>query len=262
MRSDDEKGLGWRPDLPDVRDYEYGNRFTVERPAALPLSVSLRGMQSPVRDQGNEGSCVGHAIAAGVDCLRRSDKRREARWRADDTIYSPRWVYHRARFLEGPQWVQIDAGAYIRFGIKGVAKEGIPPESNWRYEPGKFTDAPTFFAESQKARWKLGLYTRCATLAETLNSLDAGRPVVFGFTCYSSMFSPHVARTGVIPLPSGSVEGGHAVLAVGYDRARKLIEFKNSWGADWGDDGYGWLPFAYFDNRNLSDDHWSLGGEA
>lgn len=258
----DIHGLGWRPDLPDVRDYEYGKRNRVERPQALPPIVSLRAMQSPIRDQGSEGSCVGHAIAAGVDYLRRADKRQDARWKADDTIYSPRWVYNRARWYEGPEWVDIDAGAYIRFGIRGINKEGVPPESNWRYVPGEYKAEPTFFAEKQKHRWRLGSYNRCTRLDETLNALAAGTPVVFGFTCYSNMFAPDVSRTGEIPMPAGSVAGGHAVLAVGYDMHRRLVEFKNSWGTGWGDDGYGWLPFDFIGNVNLSDDHWAMIAEA
>lgn len=258
----DVKGLGWRPDIPDVRDYQYKGRHKVERPQALPPAISLRAMQSPVRDQGSEGSCVGHAIAAGVDYLRRAEKREEPQWKADDTIYSPRWVYNRARFYEGPEWVQIDAGAYIRFGIKGINKEGVPPESSWRYVPGEFSVEPTFFAESQKRRWKLGSYTRCTSLDQTLNALAAGRPVVFGFTCYANMFGASASETGIIPMPSGGVLGGHAVLAVGYDMNRRAVEFKNSWGPDWGDQGYGWIPFDFIGNTNLSDDHWALISEA
>ena len=61
--------------------------------------------------------------------------------------------------------------------------------------------------------------------------------------------SANAARTGVIPVPKPSSEqllGGHAILAVGYDDAKKAIIFKNSWNTTWGDHGYGYFPYGYF----------------
>ena len=64
--------------------------------------------------------------------------------------------------------------------------------------------------------------------------------------------------------------GGHAVVAVGYDDARVIentnpgggkttgaILVRNSWGTEWGDRGYGWLPDDYC-LRGLARDWWSL----
>jgi C1A family cysteine protease len=50
---------------------------------------------------------------------------------------------------------------------------------------------------------------------------------------------------------------------VGYDDNRKIgdkkgaIKIRNSWGTDWGEGGYGWLPYAYIE-AGLADDFWSL----
>lgn len=40
----------------------------------------------------------------------------------------------------------------------------------------------------------------------------------------------------------------HAVLIVGWDDAKKAYLFKNSWGTDWGYDGYGWV---HYDAHNI-----------
>ena len=66
------------------------------------------------------------------------------------------------------------------------------------------------------------------------------------------------------------MEGGHAVIAAGYDDGMKIrnaaagakettgaILVRNSWGADWGDNGYGWLPYDYV-IKGLAIDWWSL----
>lgn len=40
--------------------------------------------------------------------------------------------------------------------------------------------------------------------------------------------------------------GNHTILITGYDLDKELIFFKNSWGTDWGDQGYGTITFAAF----------------
>lgn len=40
--------------------------------------------------------------------------------------------------------------------------------------------------------------------------------------------------------------------AVGYDDSKRLIKFKNSWSADWGQDGYGYISYNYFNKYSWS----------
>jgi C1A family cysteine protease len=87
---------------------------------------------------------------------------------------------------------------------------------------------------------------------------------MFGFSVYSSI-PPLGDGKGEIPFPgrNESMEGGHAVLAVGYDDNKKIgktkgaLLIRNSWDEDWGEKGYGWLPYAYVE-RGLADDFWSM----
>ncbi|MBB6243339.1 C1 family peptidase [Rhodanobacter sp. MP1X3] len=62
-------------------------------------------------------------------------------------------------------------------------------------------------------------------------------------------------------------DGYHFVLAVGYDDATGLLEIQNSWGTQFGDGGYGYLPYALFgptqdtliaDPSVLAEDPWTL----
>jgi len=100
--------------------------------------------------------------------------------------------------------------------------------------------------------------------------LAAGLPSIFGFTVYSSI--SQASSTGKIPFPTPGeqIVGGHAIIAAGYDDNMKIknsngggVEItgafliRNSWGAGWGDGGYGWLPYEYV-RRGLAVDWWSL----
>lgn len=76
-----------------------------------------------------------------------------------------------------------------------------------------------------------------------------------GFTVYSSI--NNVGSDGVVPMPGGTVVGGHAVLLTGYDDSRQLFKFKNSWGSSWGNRGYGYLPYRYYLTGQMRD-NWSI----
>ena len=56
---------------------------------------------------------------------------------------------------------------------------------------------------------------------------------------------------------------GIAVMVVGYDGAKKIgkekgaLLIRNSWGANWGESGYGRLPYAYVE-AGLAVDFWCM----
>jgi C1A family cysteine protease len=77
---------------------------------------------------------------------------------------------------------------------------------------------------------------------------------------YESFESAEVAKTGVVPMPGPDERllGGHAVLAIGYVASTRMFIVRNSWGTKWGDGGYFTMPYAYLEDRNLSDDFWTI----
>lgn len=50
-----------------------------------------------------------------------------------------------------------------------------------------------------------------------------------------------------MPPSSTAKVGSHAVTMLGYDDNAGLFTFQNSWGAEWGDRGFGYLPYGFFD---------------
>ena len=157
-----------------------------------------------------------------------------------------------------------------------LALFGIPPEKYWPYLEYKFNEEPSAFLYSYAQNYQALLYyrldvqgvTRQDLLDKIKEHLRNGLPMIFGFTCYSSL---DLADDGKIPFPdkNETVEGGHAVMAVGFDDKIKItnpgnnetttgaIMIRNSWTTAWGEEGYGWLPYEYV-TLGIAADWWTM----
>ena len=253
---------GWLRDLPDIRDYTHNtpqvktilqqSKFlkAASASSARPPSVDLRQWCSPIEDQGNLGSCTANAGAGMVEWYQR-------RAFGKYIDMSRLFIYKVCRDL-----LQItgDQGAYLRTVMQAMVMFGAPLEKYWPYNIASFDKEPSAFLYTMGANYKAMQYYRLTpatgkTQLDTLiNSLVGGLPFMFGFTVYSN-----IGNGPLIPLPGpkDSVEGGHAIMDVGYDDTKKCLLIRNSWGTSWGDKGYGWLPYDYV-NKGLADDFWAL----
>ena len=237
----------WRRDLPDARDHIYKSSTT-----RIPTSVDYRRYCSPIDDQGQLGSCTGNAIAGAINLIDNKNNNRAIR-------VSRMFIYYQERLLEGT--TRIDAGAYIRDGIRACYTYGAPLETLWPYNIGLFRSQPTPAAYSDALNRKVTSYQRCLTLSDIKAALSAGYPVVIGFDVYESFESAVVARTGQMPYPNKRREqllGGHAVCVVGYQDSNSTLICRNSWGSGWGDRGYFYMPYAVITDTSMSSDFWAV----
>lgn len=238
----------WVRDKPDKRDYIYS--VSTNKTAQ---SVDLRNFDTPIEDQGNLGSCTGHAVAGAIEILNMKNSLA--------TEVSRLFIYYYERLLIGT--VNYDSGAYIRDGIKATNRWGAPLEHLWPYNISKFRAAPSSVAVNDAAKRKVTRYERANNFTAVIDALNNGYPVIIGFLVYSSFLSSTVARTGIMPNPNvrkESLLGGHAVLLVGYNNATQRFIVKNSWGTNWGDKGYFYMPYDVIKNPRMSSDFWVIKG--
>ena len=272
MRTVNGLGMGWHRDLPDVRDLTIESDQIdkiLSKSAALrktrkaaPASVDLRQWCSPIEDQGSIGSCTAHA---GVGMMEYYERRAFGKHMDAARLF----LYKVTRNLLG---FQGDDGANLRDTMKAMVLFGVPPEKYWPYHTSKFNDEPSAFCYSFAQSYQAVQYYRLdppnashsAALNTIKNYLGAGLPSMFGFSVYSSMPGLDDGK-GEIPFPAkgDTLEGGHAILAVGFDDKKKIgkdngaLLIRNSWGTRWGAQGYGWLPYSYVE-AGLADDFWSM----
>jgi C1A family cysteine protease len=247
-----KRRYGYVPDFPDFRDHCFAPRPRIL--ASLPASVDVRNAANEVVDQGNLGSCTGNAIAVCDFFVQVKEKLPKA------ALPSRLAIYYGERAIE--QSIKIDNGAMIRDGFKVLANSGAARESMWKYDIAKFARKPPvrYFTEAKKHKAVEYRRLNNSILDELKSCLAEGYPFVFGFSVYGSFESSAVAANGVVPMPLKTEQflGGHAVLCVGYNDATKRFTCQNSWGPDWGDKGFFYMPYEYLTDPNLADDFWTL----
>ena len=223
----------------------------------LPTAVDLRNFCSPIENQGQIGSCTGHALVGAMEFL-------ENKLKIDETNnsfsrLSRLFVYYNERAMEGD--VGQDNGAQIADGVTILASKGICNESIWPYVPDNFAIAPPDTAFQDALLRKISAYARVSQDIQSIKTaLASGYPIVFGFTVFSGFESEETAHTGILNMPGPTEEnlGGHAVLCVGYDDATQRVLVRNSWGADWGMNGYFTMPYQYMSDPSMASDFWVI----
>ncbi|MDQ3234542.1 MAG: C1 family peptidase [Pseudobdellovibrionaceae bacterium] len=244
------KNPGWLPDKYDERDFAYKAKKTN---ATFPSVVDNRKRFFRAWDQGDLGSCT--AQAAGAACMFLDVYDRDM----PVVVPSRLFVYYATRTLEGTK--HSDSGATLRNTIKAIATWGYPPEDKWPYSIEKFTVRPPEEVISLAAKERIKSYERLGRdLNQFREAINEGLPVIIGFSVYSSIDDRSVKKTGFIPVPKpGDMrDGGHAVLVVGYDDTKAALIIRNSWGEEWGEEGFGYLPYRYIEDPALSGDFWVI----
>ena len=240
-------------DSHDIRDFRFSTVANKLGLITLPPMVDLRPKCSPVRDQGQLGSCTGFAAITGFrECLLVQSGKTFVE-------LSPLFEYYWERYKENT--VNEDSGAEIRDAMKVLAKFGAAPEKDWPYDISKYTVAPPSISVQNAKNYPIAGYHRLNNRIEIKQALSIGHPVVIGIQVWDSFESDMTAQTGVVPLPNTQTEsmlGGHAVCIVGYNDAPRTFLVKNSWGTSWGMAGYFTLPYEYFNPaRGLVMDLWT-----
>ena len=284
MKTREGHGLGWVPDVPDFRDFYPGHENLTEEhkkvseffekkklltePISNPTSIIIpKNDFSPVENQESLGSCTANAAVGLIEYYQKKTKSKYI-------DMSRLFLYKATRNLLG--WTG-DTGAYLRTTMGAMVIFGSPPESYWPYVIADYEKEPPAFMYSFAKEFQTLRYfrldppgiSRDNLLKRIKSLLNRKMPPMFGFSVYNSI--SQALSNGEIPYPCDSDKGvgGHAIVATGFDDNKEIenktcgkktkgaFRIRNSWGTNWGDGGYGWLPYDYILN-GLAIDWWSI----
>lgn len=241
--------LNYRFQSTDARDYIHTPTSYQLQAVSSTSAFSLANKISIVLNQGDIGACVANATKQYIlICTNQHFQ------------LSRLFHYYCGRLLSGESNLE-DTGLDIRSACKIISKSGVGavPESSWPYDTSQVTTMPPINVFKTAKFFQQYTYTFIQPDLVHLKSylLNMQRPIMFGMIVYSSFMSQTVAATGQVPVPNTQTEkneGGHCTLIVGYDDNKQQFECVNSWGVEWGDKGFFYLPYEIVANPQLCSD--------
>jgi hypothetical protein len=246
------KVSGYKFAAPREGSKTYSARRDIDAP---PPRVDLRPYMTSIENQEQTNSCVANAVAGAYEYLVKRHMGEEA------YDVSRLFIYYNAR-AQGDEPIE-DEGSMIADAIEGLRQHGACSEETWPFDAETVNEEPSEEAYEEASQFPVEEVENVPTdLDAWRRCLAEGNPIVFGISLFQS-FDAH-RKKGVVPMPSKAESsreshGGHAMLCVGYSDKDKVFIVRNSWGSDWGDEGYCYIPYSYIMNPELNGgDSWII----
>ena len=198
--------------------------------ADLPERVDPTGWMK-IEDQRSQGSCQGHALSTGVECVHVLSG-------GNIVQLSRACAYYMSQRLDG---IRGDQGSTIAGGIKLAEGDGLVLESVWPYPVRYDPRIPEGY--DQATKWTIANHSPIQSADECIKHIGLYGAVHIGIM-WSDQIDKQVSQRGIIYSyrPGG---GGHSVELIGYtptDWDGKALSdvhvmLFNSWSKSWGRNG-------------------------
>jgi C1A family cysteine protease len=196
----------------------------------IPSQVDHRGILTPIRHQGSQGTCA----AQTASCMKEWQERKEIGFIG---YMSPQFIYNNREN-------QNSEGMYARDVMQILATIGCCSEASYSYGKIQKPEAIDDIVYQNANNYKIKSYAKVTTIIGLKKALAINGPCYIAFPVYNSTERMWLPRNGE------KREGGHAMTIVGYNKKGFII--RNSWGYSWGNKGY--CTYNYSDWGS----HWEI----
>ena len=212
--------------------------------------IDFRDKLTPIKNQYNIGSCSVFAVLAILEMKL-------------EISLSSMFLYYKARtspkLLGGKSVPSTDIkGVNIRCVLQILQNIGCCSELSWEYKKDLIYTEPTLDICELAQKYKINKFYKIDQKDEDssviLNKikiiLSKEIPIACAFYMPVSIKSASTAKSGMVDY-AWLTNYGHAVTLIGFDNNYKrngqegCLIFKNSWGKEWGDNGFGYLPYSF-----------------
>lgn len=213
-------------------------------------SASLKDYVPTVKNQGGYGTCLGWSMGYyGRTILEAKQQDIQNTNAIDEMAFSPIYTYLHAKVQDDNY--NCAKGAYIHLGAQSLVENGSPLLKEYPEAEYCANEIPEYLSEAasrNKIQEYRGLLTENLPYLEKIENVKRalynGNPVIGGFRVENAL---HIAKNVYIA-DGGPTPSGHAMCIVGFDDDRYggAFEIVNSWGTNWGNNGYIWMKYEDF----------------
>lgn len=214
---------------------------------SIPAKVSLRQYAPRPLNQGTQGSCVGWASAYAARTILESASTGA---KPNQIAYSPSFLYNQIG-IRGCQ------GAYTGEALEHMKQKGLLAFSKFPYKENSCTQKPTQAQLQEAMQHRIRGYNRLTKtgrnydvdLEAVKQNIAQGAPVIIAAKVpysFQDMMGKKVWNPKSSEKRNVNNLGGHAMCLIGYDDTKKQFEIQNSWGTEWGDNGFVFVSYNDF----------------
>ncbi len=251
----------WIKPSGEFKDIEYkeqplDEQYTPAQGLRIKDALDLRSFFTPVKSQQNLGSCTSFAVVAMYEAMMsRSGV-------VGENNMSPAYLFYHSNILKGrPQ-----GGSNFHEQFEMLGKHGVCYEELYEYSTKALQAQPSEQAHEDAKRHRV-LSAKQIPLfngsdkSDTLkrnhtiltSALSEGYPVGISLKVFDNLGKDGAFILHPEDAPNAKEEGWHAMVIVGYSEENNLYIVRNSWGTDFGDNGYCYMPDTYIDDPDYMD---------
>lgn len=220
------------------------NFYTFPTKKVIPTSIDLSSYFPIVKDQGQLANSTAFPVSSVYEYYAKRNHK---------TIdISELFIYYNTRDLLGKAGEIV--GVSLFDTIEAVKKKGACSTKNHPYDIDSITTKPSEEAYTEGQQQLVKRADRVNIDEEDFKqALSDGHPVIIGLKIFESFYPKN--DSGIVSFPKAEEEqlnnySNHALLIVGYNEDQKLFKLRNSWGIDFGDNGYCYAPYDYIANSD------------
>jgi hypothetical protein len=208
-----------------------------------PATSGVNIMMPPVGNQGGEGACVPFAIGYAARSAEKYYQTNATSYSNSTNVFSPEFIYNQTKISS-----DCASGTSIQTVLDFIKLKGV---TTFQSMPFSSTNGcslmPTSSQLAEALNYTISGYSKIyfTDRAAIKAKVSQNHPVIIAMLADNSFIN---AGPGFIwKTFSGSGMLAHCLVICGYDDTKNAYKVMNSWGTGWGDAGFSWIDYDFFE---------------